>query len=109
MFACRTCSFQEEAASSCVMRHEIASSVGDTAGITQDVGQDPTVGLTRSLSTTTLSDDQGTLPPLCTMCGQEILCIVCGEEPAPGVALETSEPDAAPEEQSEGDNSASTR
>ncbi|KAF2875282.1 putative DNA directed RNA polymerase II 15 kDa subunit [Massariosphaeria phaeospora] len=43
LFACRTCSFTEEAPSSCVMRHEIASSVGDTAGITQDVAQDPTL------------------------------------------------------------------
>lgn len=69
------------------MRHEIASSVGDTAGITQDVGQDPTVGLTRSLSSTTLFDEAA--PNLCTMCGQEILCIECGVESAPGVALET--------------------
>ncbi|KAF2652722.1 hypothetical protein K491DRAFT_635146 [Lophiostoma macrostomum CBS 122681] len=43
LFACRTCSFTEKAPSSCVMRHEIASSVGDTAGITQDVAQDPTL------------------------------------------------------------------
>ena len=27
LFACRTCAFTEEAASSCVMRHEIASTV----------------------------------------------------------------------------------
>ncbi|OCL11455.1 putative DNA directed RNA polymerase II 15 kDa subunit [Glonium stellatum] len=43
LFACRTCSFTEPAPSACVMRHEIASTVGDTAGITQDVGQDPTL------------------------------------------------------------------
>lgn len=90
MFACRTCEFEEEAPSSCVMRHEIASSVGDTAGITQDVGQDPTVGLTRKLSDSVQSVDEA-MPSICTMCGQEILCTECGEEPAPGIALETVE------------------
>ncbi|KAF2714783.1 DNA-directed RNA polymeras-like protein II subunit rpb9 [Pleomassaria siparia CBS 279.74] len=43
LFACRTCSFTEEAPLSCVMRHDIGSSVGETAGITQDVAQDPTL------------------------------------------------------------------
>jgi DNA-directed RNA polymerase II subunit RPB9 len=88
------------------MRHEIASSVGDTAGITQDVGQDPTVGLTRSLSRTTLSDEL--LPSMCTMCGQEIMCIECGEEAAPGIALETFDVDM-PESQAEVDEPASKK
>ncbi|KAF2277056.1 uncharacterized protein EI97DRAFT_307821 [Westerdykella ornata] len=96
LFACRSCRFSEVASSSCVMRHDVASSVGDTAGITQDVGQDPTVGLTRSLSRTTLSDDYDYLPPLCTMCGQDIVCIECGEGSAPGIALEASDPDVQP-------------
>ncbi|CAI6337384.1 unnamed protein product [Periconia digitata] len=43
LFACRTCSFAEEAPSSCVMRHEIASTTGDTAGVTADIGQDFTL------------------------------------------------------------------
>jgi len=43
LFACRTCAFTEEAASSCVMRHEIASTVGATAGVTAEVAQDPTL------------------------------------------------------------------
>ena len=51
MFACRTCAFSEQAPSACVMRHDIASTVGDTAGITQDVAQDPTVGVSASLAT----------------------------------------------------------
>ncbi|KAF2112683.1 hypothetical protein BDV96DRAFT_648928 [Lophiotrema nucula] len=92
LFACRTCSFTEEAPSSCVMRHEIASSVGDTAGITQDVGQDPTVGLSRSLSHTTLSE---AVPGFCTMCGQDIVCEECGEETAPGLCFEADDEDAA--------------
>ncbi|KAF2751304.1 hypothetical protein M011DRAFT_473801 [Sporormia fimetaria CBS 119925] len=99
LFACRTCAFTEEAQSACVMRHEISSTVGATAGITQDVGQDPTVGLTRHLSNTTLSNTdpelpfEEQLPSLCTMCGQEIICIECGEESAPGIALETFDAD----------------
>lgn len=108
MFKCRNCAVDIDAPTPCVMRHEISSSVGDTAGITQDVGQDPTVGLTRSFSTTTLQDDghgnHGTddndfdfgidIPPVCTMCGEEIICITCGEEPAPGIALETLDQDS---------------
>ncbi|KAL6705166.1 DNA-directed RNA polymerase II core subunit rpb9 [Coniothyrium glycines] len=43
LFACRTCAFTEEAPSSCVMRHEIASTVGATAGVTAEVAQDPTL------------------------------------------------------------------
>jgi len=42
-FACRTCAYSEPAATSCVFRNEFRNTVGDTAGITQDVGQDPTL------------------------------------------------------------------
>ena len=68
------------------MRHEVASSTGDTAGVTTDIGEDPTVGLTRSLSRTSLYE---AFPFLCTMCGQDIVCEDCGEESAPGYMLET--------------------
>jgi hypothetical protein len=37
--------------------------VGDTAGVTQDVGSDPTVGL----------------PTFCTSCGEEIDCPISGK------------------------------
>lgn len=43
MFACRTCQFSEEAISSCVFRNNMYNTVGETAGVTQDVGSDPTV------------------------------------------------------------------
>ncbi|KAJ3578698.1 hypothetical protein NPX13_g1862 [Xylaria arbuscula] len=43
MFTCRTCRYTEEATSSCVFRHVLNSAAGETAGVTQDVGSDPTV------------------------------------------------------------------
>lgn len=63
MFACRTCQFSEEAISSCVFRNNLYNTVGETAGVTQDVGSDPTVGI----------------PYFCTLCGQEIECSYYGE------------------------------
>lgn len=63
MFICRTCKHNQEAESACIHRNELSNTVGETAGITQDVGSDPTVGLVS----------------LCTMCGQEIVCRSCGE------------------------------
>lgn len=63
IYQCRTCPYATEAASSCVYRNELSSTVGETAGITQDVGSDPTVGDL----------------PVCTMCGQEIVCEQCGQ------------------------------
>jgi DNA-directed RNA polymerase II subunit RPB9 len=56
-FACRTCQYSEEATSSCVFRNILNNAVGETAGVTQDVGSDPTVGL-----------------PLCLLCGSVIMC-----------------------------------
>jgi len=56
-FACRTCQYSEEAHSSCVFRNVLNNAVGETAGVTQDVGSDPTVGL-----------------PLCLLCGSVAVC-----------------------------------
>ncbi|KAI9888883.1 MAG: hypothetical protein M1814_006172 [Vezdaea aestivalis] len=62
MFACRTCQFSEEATSSCIFRNVMSSSVGETAGVTQDVGSDPTVSLSVI--------NQGLRSHgLCTLCG----------------------------------------
>jgi DNA-directed RNA polymerase II subunit RPB9 len=44
MFTCRTCNFSEEATSSCIFRNAMNNAAGETAGVTQDVGSDPTVG-----------------------------------------------------------------
>ena len=65
MFTCRTCHVGEPASSYCVYQNKLNSQVGDTAGVTQDVGSDPTV----------------CLPDFCTHCGEEITCFVCGIPP----------------------------
>ncbi|KAK4135272.1 DNA-directed RNA polymerase II subunit RPB9 [Trichocladium antarcticum] len=43
MFTCRTCNFSEEATSSCIFRNIQNNAAGETAGVTQDVGSDPTL------------------------------------------------------------------
>ncbi|CAG8299796.1 unnamed protein product [Penicillium salamii] len=43
MFTCRTCHVGEPATSYCVYQNKLHSQVGDTAGVTQDVGSDPTL------------------------------------------------------------------
>ncbi|RKU47874.1 DNA-directed RNA polymerase II core subunit rpb9 [Coniochaeta pulveracea] len=42
-FVCRTCQYTEEATSTCVFRNELNGDAGETAGVTQDVGSDPTL------------------------------------------------------------------
>ncbi|KAI2612183.1 DNA-directed RNA polymerase II subunit RPB9 [Hypoxylon fragiforme] len=42
-FTCRTCQFTAEATSSCVFRNVMNNAAGETAGVTQDVGSDPTL------------------------------------------------------------------
>lgn len=71
MFACRTCQFSEPAASSCVFRNNLYNTVGETAGVTQDVGSDPTVGAAFNFCT-------------CTLCGQELVCDFCEAPDAGG-------------------------
>jgi len=78
------------------MRHEISSTVGATAGVTAEVAQDPTVGLSRSDSQASVSEEL----PCCTMCGMDIVCVECGEDHAPGFVLEAEDeqPTAGPQE-----------
>ena len=78
------------------MRHEISSTVGATAGVTAEVAQDPTVGLSHSDSQASVSEEL----PCCTMCGMDIVCVECGEDWAPGFVLEAEDeqPTAGPQE-----------
>lgn len=82
MFACRTCQFSEDAISSCVFRNNLYNTVGETAGVTQDVGSDPTVGI----------------PDFCTLCGQEIGCFFCEGKDRPFMMDEGIDDGKSPEE-----------
>ncbi|PTU18577.1 hypothetical protein P175DRAFT_0503371 [Aspergillus ochraceoroseus IBT 24754] len=73
MFTCRTCHVGEPATSYCVYQNKLNTQVGDTAGVTQDVGSDPTVSL----------------PGFCLLCGDVVTCFVCGS------GSETAWPDEA--------------
>ncbi|KAG5973784.1 hypothetical protein E4U55_000280 [Claviceps digitariae] len=64
-FTCRTCQYTEEAQSTCVFRNVLNNSAGETAGVTQDVGSDPTVSQVPVF--------------ICLCCGVVILCDTCGE------------------------------
>lgn len=66
------------------MRNELQSKVGETAGVTQDVAHDPTVGAPPDIP----------IPSFCTMCGQEILCPLCGQETDNGFYLEAEDPES---------------
>jgi DNA-directed RNA polymerase subunit M/transcription elongation factor TFIIS len=71
-FTCRTCHYTEEASSTCVFRNVMNTSAGETAGVTQDVGSDPTVR--------DLQHDASLLSPeMCLCCGDAILCGQCRE------------------------------
>ncbi|PHH81690.1 hypothetical protein CDD82_178 [Ophiocordyceps australis] len=71
-FVCRTCQYSEEAASTCVFRNVMNNSAGETAGVTQDVGSDPTVSELMSA--------------ICVTCGHVILCDFC-PDPAQSYSL----------------------
>ena len=43
IYKCRTCNYSEPATSYCVYRNQLSSSAGETAGVTTDVGSDPTL------------------------------------------------------------------
>ncbi|KAF3915439.1 hypothetical protein AA313_de0210210 [Arthrobotrys entomopaga] len=43
LFGCRNCNFVEEATSQCVFRNVLSSAAEETAGVTTDVGSDPTL------------------------------------------------------------------
>jgi len=83
MFACRTCQFSEPATSSCIYRNELSTKIGATAGITQDIGEDPTVGEPPPLP----------VPDFCILCGGEIFCEICGSETDNGCFLEVEDED----------------
>ena len=94
-FTCRTCQYSEEANSTCVFRNVLNNAAGETAGVTQDVGSDPTVGTPRTGS----KNKPQTF--ICLCCGGVVMCGVCGAVPAsnvplsPNMTVEFPEADAA--------------
>ena len=46
MYRCRTCHNTEPAQNYCVFRNTLTSNAGETAGVTTDIGSDPTVSAT---------------------------------------------------------------
>ncbi|KAK7735952.1 hypothetical protein SLS53_007331 [Cytospora paraplurivora] len=98
MYTCRTCQHSEEATSNCIYRNVLKNTVGETAGVTQDVASDPTVS----------RDGPGTgprtpTPPpsalvLCGCCGQVIMCSVCGLHPAIAPENDSNEEHSTPPE-----------
>ena len=78
MFTCRTCHVGEPASSYCVYQNKLNNQVGDTAGVTTDVGSDPTVRLPGFLY----------IPGFCSLCGDEITCFKCGTVPDAAVSEE---------------------
>jgi DNA-directed RNA polymerase II subunit RPB9 len=69
-YTCRTCQYTEEATSTCVYRNELNTQAGETAGVTQDVGSDPTVGTSQA-------------PATCLLCGCAIMCAYCSMPASP--------------------------
>ena len=83
MFACRTCQYSEKAASLCVYRNTLDTSIGETAGVTQDVGSDPTVGV----------------PGFCAVCGLPIRCSFCEDMTSHGCVWEVDYVDDVDDEE----------
>jgi DNA-directed RNA polymerase II subunit RPB9 len=82
MFTCRTCKFSEEATSSCIYRNVLNNAVGETAGVTQDVGSDPTVGTNFIIPSEGMCEDGDSTASAyvcCLCCGALIVCEVCGD------------------------------
>ena len=80
LFTCRTCSYSEESSSSCIFRNVMNTQAGATAGVTQDVASDPTVGAASlgSASTHLIFTDQTCSSYLwCACCGNPVMCGVC--------------------------------
>lgn len=79
-FTCRTCQYTEEATSTCIYRNVLNNAVGETAGVTQDVSSDPTVGV---CSLSSPLDNPSTMTPVfCLCCGKIVICEVCEMHPA---------------------------
>jgi len=113
MFACRMCQYSEKAEVTCIYRNALKEEIAETAGNTDDVEDDPTVGDNDDDdvalseynydSAMEMEDAVGdeTVPEMCTLCGKEILCPTCGRPSAHMIALEVEDDRVAANEQEE--------
>ncbi|CAL8580957.1 DNA-directed RNA polymerase II core subunit rpb9, variant 2 [Xanthoria parietina] len=63
MYCCRMCQYSEEADSACIFRNNIYNVIGETAGVTQDVGSDPTKAKKKTTTTTTTTTTRKMMMP----------------------------------------------
>lgn len=64
-FVCKACTAVTKHDTACTYRHHLGSTVTETAGVTTDVANDPTVG-------------ELSLGICCMMCGEFLMCRDCG-------------------------------
>jgi DNA-directed RNA polymerase subunit M/transcription elongation factor TFIIS len=65
-FVCKACTAVTDSENACTYRNHLGSTVTETAGVTTDVANDPTVG------------DSSLEVYFCTMCGDALRCRDCG-------------------------------
>ncbi|KAK0717661.1 hypothetical protein B0T26DRAFT_710481 [Lasiosphaeria miniovina] len=58
LFTCRTCNYNEEATSTCIFRNILNNAAGETAGVTQDVGSDPTLPRSKNQTCPSCGNDE---------------------------------------------------
>lgn len=68
MYICKACHHVEDAEAACTYRNQLGSTVTETAGVTTDVANDPTVG----------DSSEDIEHHLCLLCGQAVMCKKCG-------------------------------
>lgn len=71
LYICKACHATTTHDSACTYRQQLGATVQETAGVTTDVANDPTVGSAPS---------ELLLPCLCTLCGEQLRCKECGSE-----------------------------
>ncbi|KAK4223641.1 hypothetical protein QBC38DRAFT_425084 [Podospora fimiseda] len=80
MFVCRTCNYSEKAQTACIYRNVLNNAAGETAGVTQDVGSDPTVRVSSVCSGAPGCGNSGASVYVCCLtCGRMITCEICRE------------------------------
>ncbi|KAK4160674.1 hypothetical protein QBC43DRAFT_381151 [Cladorrhinum sp. PSN259] len=82
MFVCRTCNYSEKATTACIYRNILNNAAGETAGVTQDVGSDPTVRVSSVVCQGAVGcgDSDASVYVCCLTCGRMITCEICRDK-----------------------------